>query len=279
MQRFANGDIAYTSSSREGAPGLSAEHQPTMAQPNDAPRPHVKLKYFRRVENEAPIPFAERIVYQDENMLVADKPHFLPVVPSGRFVQETLLARLQRKTGIDTLVPAHRIDRDTAGLVLFVVKPSLRAAYQGLFRTRSVAKGYEAIAPYAAALASPYVHRARLVNSTEHFMQVASVFGEPNSETHIEVVERVGEFARYRLMPLTGKRHQLRVHMASLGAPILNDPIYPRLKPQQTDGDERCFSRPLQLLAHSLSFVDPVTASPHRFVSKRKLDFSFLTNS
>jgi tRNA pseudouridine32 synthase / 23S rRNA pseudouridine746 synthase len=232
----------------------------------DAPfTPHTKLFYYRRLPTETRIPFDETVLYQDDLIVVADKPHFLPVTPTGRYLQETLLVRLRRKLGIDTLAPVHRIDRETAGLVLFTIQPHTRGRYQVLFRERAVEKRYEAIAPLKAGL--PLIHASRLEEG-DSFMTMREVPGEPNAETRIELLETLGGVGRYELRPLTGKRHQLRVHMAALGVPILNDLIYPVLQPDTLEPD---YSQPLQLLARSLAFTDPVSGESRRFESRHRL--------
>ena len=227
---------------------------------------HLRVFYYRAVPAEAPIPFEETVLYQDAHLVVADKPHFLPVVPSGHYLQETLLLRLKRKLGLPDLVPIHRIDRDTAGLVLFSVQPQDRAAYSALFSQRRVNKCYEAIAPWRADLALPLTRESRIVEAG-HFMLQHETSGEPNAITHIELIAQRGELAHYRLRPVTGKRHQLRVHMAALGVPIVGDGLYPTLTPEgQID-----HAQPLQLLAKSIEFIDPVTGEPRHFESQRKL--------
>ena len=227
-----------------------------------------RLYYYRVLEHEEPIPFTEQIVFQDELLLVADKPHFLPVTPKGRYVQQTLLTRLIKRTGITSLSPIHRIDRETAGLVVFAIRPETRDAYQRLFRERTVAKSYEAIAPYRADLVLPKVYRSRVEERTDAFMQMHEVPGEPNAETEIALVERAAGFGRYALKPHTGRKHQLRVHMNALGLPILGDRIYPRLLPEEAVPD---YSRPLQLLAQALRFTDPITQEERQFASARQL--------
>lgn len=232
----------------------------------DAPfTPHRKLYYYRRLPAEPRIPFEEAVLFQDELIVVADKPHFLPVTPSGRYLQETLLVRLRRKLGIESLAPVHRIDRDTAGLVLFTVQPATRGRYQSLFRERAAEKRYEAIAPWRTGL--PSIWRSRMEEG-DSFMTMKEVPGEPNAETRIELLERRGELARYGLRPLTGKRHQLRLHMAALGVPIVNDLIYPVLQPDTPEPD---YTRPLQLLARSLAFTDPISGESRRFESRHRL--------
>jgi tRNA pseudouridine32 synthase/23S rRNA pseudouridine746 synthase len=228
-----------------------------------------RIFYYRELAAESTIPFTETIVFQDDRILVADKPHFLPVTPGGRYVRETLLTRLKQRTGLLDLSPAHRLDRETAGLVMFTVKPQDRGAYQNLFRDREVSKVYEAIAPYRVDLALPLTRRSRMQESAAAFMQSIEVAGDVNAETRIELLERLADgMARYALHPSTGQRHQLRVHMNALGLPIVGDSIYPELLAQQDEAD---FSRPLQLLAKTLSFVDPLSGQPRHFESKLRL--------
>jgi tRNA pseudouridine32 synthase/23S rRNA pseudouridine746 synthase len=235
---------------------------------HDTPfEPQLKVYYYRSPPAERPFPQQESVLYQDDWILVADKPHFMPVTPSGRHLHETLLVRLKRRLGIDTLAPVHRIDRDTAGLVLFSVQPQTRGAYQSVFRERSARKVYEAIAPLRLDLQWPMTLRNRLVDG-DNFMTMREEPGEPNSETLIELVEARGGFGRYRLQPLSGKRHQLRVHMAGLGLPLLNDGIYPVLLPECEVPD---FDKPLQLVARELAFIDPVTGASRAFESAYRL--------
>jgi tRNA pseudouridine32 synthase / 23S rRNA pseudouridine746 synthase len=228
-----------------------------------------RIYYYRAIEAEPRIPFEEVVLFQDDLIVVADKPHFLPVIPSGRYLQETLLVRLKRKLGIDTLAPIHRIDRETAGLVVFTVQPPARRSYQDLFLQKSVRKKYEAIAPWRPELNFPLTYRSRLEDHGEHFMQVREISGEPNSETYIEVLEVKGDSARYGLSPITGRKHQLRAHCAALGIPIDNDRIYPKLLPKNTDD----YTKPLQLLAKLVAFRDPISGEERSFTSERKLTF------
>ena len=225
-----------------------------------------RLYYFRAVEAEAPIPFEEVVLWQDAHLLVVDKPHFLPVLPSGKYLQETVLTRLKNKLHLPGLSPIHRIDRDTAGLVLFSVQSATRDAYQALFRRRLVDKTYEAIAPWNPHLPWPQRRETRIVPST-HFMQQTEVAGTPNSLTVITPLAVRGAFAKYGLKPVTGLRHQLRVHMAALGLPIVGDGIYPVLTPE----GQKDYGRPLQLLAKSIAFADPLSGELKRFDSRRVL--------
>lgn len=233
-------------------------------------RPGSRIWYYREVPPETPVPFEEVILHRDEHLLVVDKPHFLATVPGGRYLRETLLARLRNKLDLPTLTPIHRLDRETAGLVLFCIHPPSRGKYQALFEQRTVQKVYEAIAPFRADLELPRVHRSLLQEGSrngERFFTMQEVAGEPNSETRIALIERRGDLAKYRLEPHTGRKHQLRAHMASLGIPILHDPWYPVVI--EDKGDD--FSQPLQLLAREIEFVDPVSGLPRRFESGRRL--------
>ena len=234
--------------------------------------PHTRVYYYRELSNEPRIPFEESVLYQDEHLVVADKPHFLPVTPAGRYLQETLLVRLKRQLGLEHLAPIHRIDRETAGLVLFGVQPSERGIYHALFSQRNVCKQYEAIAPWREDLTLPQVRASRIEPDTQFFRQ-REVPGQANSETHIELLEVRGALARYRLTPLSGKTHQLRVHMNALGVPIVGDLLYPKVV-HGPDHVEEDFALPLQLLARTLAFVDPVSGESRRFESQRRLNWS-----
>lgn len=251
---------------------LDAQGQPV---PANAPfKPQTRLHYWRSLPFEHRVPFEERIVFQDEWLLVADKPHFLPVTPKGRYVQETLLVRLKRRTGIETLVPMHRIDRETAGLVVFTIQPHTRHAYQSLLRDHQIDKVYEAIAPWRPELNWPVRRQSRLQESSAHFMAMEEVDGPPNADTLIEPIEVIEQrgWARYRLRPRTGQKHQLRAHLCALGMPIVNDQIYPDLLPAPPSEVPPDFSSPLQLLARSLRFTDPITGQARHFESTLSLN-------
>ena len=229
-------------------------------------RPGMRLSYFREVSSEPVIAGQEVVLHADDHLVVVDKPAFLPVTPAGGYVRQTLLARLVERLGNPSLVPLHRLDRDTAGLVLFSAQPATRDAYLSLFRERRIAKRYEAWAPPLADTAFPHVHRSRLV-AGEPFFRMREVPGEPNSETAIDVIERDERYWRYALAPYTGRKHQLRVHMASLGAPICNDRLYPHLHARAPDDP----ARPLQLLACALAFIDPLSGQPREFRTRLSL--------
>jgi len=230
--------------------------------------------YYRELESEASIPFDERVLYQDEHILVADKPHFLPVIPAGRFLHETLLVRLKKKWKLEQLVPVHRLDRETAGVVLFSVNAASRGHYTALFRNRKVRKVYEALAPSLSKISFPVTRRSCIVPG-EPFFRMKEIDGAPNSETRIDVGEKaeasMGGAMLYRLTPLTGRKHQLRLHMSGLGIPIMNDRLYPELSLAQALDSEDPFSSPLKLLAKSISFEDPLNGREYYFQSSRTL--------
>jgi tRNA pseudouridine32 synthase / 23S rRNA pseudouridine746 synthase len=254
--RFSRGDVM----DHDGNP-LAAAH---------AFQANQKLFYFRDIAQEPDIPVTEAVLYQDEHLVVADKPHFLPVTPSGQFLQNTLLVRLRRRLQLPELTPLHRLDRETAGLVAFSCHASERAAYQGLFQHRLVSKRYEAIAPHNQRLQFPITRETRVVPSTQ-FMQMHEVAGTPNTQTSIELVHSLPDGkALFHLFPLTGAKHQLRVHMAALGMPIIGDRIYPVLQAFRKTQDED-FSSPLKLLARHLCFTDPITGEKREFLSQLRL--------
>ena len=231
-------------------------------------RARAMIYYYREVEDEAPIPFDEVILYQDEHLLVVDKPHFLPVIPSGPYLHETLLVRLKRKLQIEHLTPLHRLDRETAGVILFSINPANRGDYHSLFDRCEITKEYEALAPICDRTL-PLTYRSRIVKG-EPFFRMQEVAGKPNSETHIEMLEMSdhgGNIARYRLRPVTGKKHQLRLHLSALGIPIINDHTYPELLPRR--GED--YTHPLKLLAKSITFRDPYTDQQRFFESGRTL--------
>ncbi|MCO7579334.1 MULTISPECIES: pseudouridine synthase [Pseudomonas] len=231
-------------------------------------REGLRIHYFREVPDEKLIPVQETILYADEHLVVADKPHFLPVTPAGEYVEQTLLRRLIRRLDNPNLVPLHRIDRHTAGLVLFSANPGSRSAYQALFPTRQIEKRYEAIAGALPHLNFPLVHKSRLVDG-EPFFRMQEGEGASNTETAIDVRERHCDLWRYALYPVTGKKHQLRVHMSALGAAICNDPFYPEvLKDAEDDYDN-----PLKLLAQGLRFIDPLTGQEREFESRISLQW------
>ena len=220
---------------------------------------HVFL--YRDLPEEVPVPFEVPVLHRDADIVVVDKPHFLATMPRGRHVAQTALVRLRRELGLPELSPAHRLDRLTAGVLLFTTRREVRGAYQTLFTRGLVRKSYLARAAVDSALALPRVVRSRIVKRRGR-LQACCEPGEPNAETLVELASADG---LYRLTPRTGRTHQLRLQMASLGIPILGDPLYPNVITVADDD----FSTPLRLLAQCIEFVDPLTGLTREFVSRR----------
>lgn len=249
------------------------------------------LYYYREIDDEPIVPFDEYVIYRDDHILVADKPHFLAVTPGGRFLHETLLVRLKKKTGLEYLTPVHRIDRETAGLVLFSHNPASRSAFHALFLQHTIRKTYEALTCGPGRIDLPAIYRSRLEPGDPFFL-TREAQGTPNSETHITLLEHssgitgsmagsttdttrdttasatASTAAYYRLHPITGRKHQLRVHLAALGRPILNDRFYPQAVPDGTPDD---YARPLKLLARAIEYPDPHDGRLRCFESTRSL--------
>jgi len=249
QQRMANGKVHW--------------HDGSLITTRSPFKPQQRVYYYREVDSEPSIPFEETILFQDQHILVAYKPHFLAVTAGGIYVNECLQNRLQRSTGIKALQALHRLDRVTAGLVMFSVNPSSRHRYHHLFETRQIHKTYQAIAKISHGeklLAQEWDIKNRIVQGEPRFrMQVTK--GEANSHSMIRCLQQSAQHALFELNPVTGKTHQLRVHMQELGWPILNDKYYPKLQPLSADN----YSAPLQLLAKELQFVDPITQQPRNF--------------
>ncbi|WP_300555005.1 pseudouridine synthase [Limnohabitans sp. Rim8] len=253
------------------AQGLVLNEDGHAALPHQSCQPGQRLYYYRHLADEPLLPFQAQVLFEDEHLLVVDKPHFMPVTPTGRYVQQSLLVQLKRQTGCADLVPLHRIDRETAGLVLFGKRQQERDAYHALFRAHQIHKTYHAVAAHAPHLRLPRVHTSRLVPG-EPFFRTQEVPGPANSETRIALLHTDGQRALYALEPISGKRHQLRVHMNALGLPIEGDQFYPTVM-RGPDAPED-FSQPLQLLAQSVRFTDPVTGQDRAWTSGLRLALS-----
>jgi tRNA pseudouridine32 synthase/23S rRNA pseudouridine746 synthase len=218
--------------------------------------------FYRAMRDEVPVPFDIPVLYRDDDIVVVDKPHFLATMPRGSHVAQTATVRLRRELDLPDLSPAHRLDRLTAGLLLFAMRREVRGAYQTLFARGEVHKTYLARAAIDPALEFPLSLRSRIIKQRSR-LQAYEEPGEPNAET---LIEHLGD-GLYRLSPRTGRTHQLRVHMASLGLPIFGDPLYPKAIDVAPDD----FASPLQLLAQRLEFDDPLGGCRREFVSTRKV--------
>jgi len=254
-QRIAEGKVHY--------------HDGSLITTQSLFQPQRRVYYYREVESEPSIPFKETIIFQDKHILVAYKPHFLAVIPGGIYVNECLQNRLRRSTGIEALQALHRLDRVTAGLVIFSVNPDTRHRYHHLFETRQIKKTYQAIAKIRNGeniIGQEWEIKNRITQSEPRFrMHVTE--GEANSHSVIRCLQQSTQKALFELSPITGKTHQLRVHMQALGWPILNDKYYPKLQPLSADN----YSAPLQLLAKELQFIDPVTQHTRHFIHDSNL--------
>jgi len=250
------------------AQGLVLQESGQSAQADQACQVGQRFFYYRNVVDEPRLPMQAAVLFEDDHLLVVDKPHFMPVTPAGPYVQQCLLVQLKRLTGHADLVPLHRIDRETAGLVLFGKRLQDRDAYHALFRDKDILKTYHAVAASPTGRTLPAVYVSRLVPG-EPFFRTMEVPGTPNSETRIQVLKTEGLRALYQLEPVTGKRHQLRVHMNALGLPIEGDQFYPVVL-RGPDAPED-FSHPLQLLAQSVRFTDPHTGQARVFESQLQL--------
>lgn len=233
----------------------------------DRYRPHTFVWFHRDLSEEPVVPGPIHIVHRDERIIVVDKPPFLSSIPRGQHVQQSVVVRLRAELALPELSPLHRLDRVTSGLLVMATEKRWRGAYQTMFQHGTIAKRYRALAPYRDELTQPVTVRNHLVKHRGR-MQAEIVPGAPaNSESLIECETVMGESAIYRLTPKTGRTHQLRMHMLSLGAPITGDPLYPSMLGVPVDD----FSTPLQLLASELSFRDPLDGGQRHFQSIRSL--------
>ena len=244
-------------------------HDGTPITPESPFTPRQRIYYYREGENEPRIPFKETILFQDQHILVAYKPHFLALHAGGVYINECLQNRLRRRTGMDTLQAVHRLDTVTAGLVLFSVNPDTRRYYHQLFETRQIHKTYQAIAKTQddeKLIGQEWEVKNRIVRTEQRFRMCVTE-GEANSHSVIRCIQQTNQKALFELHPVTGKTHQLRLHMMTLGWPILNDHYYPQLQAQSKED----YSAPLQLLAKELRFVDPVSQDKRSFSCERSL--------
>ena len=227
---------------------------------------------YRDLPEETPVPGVMPILLRDDEtgLLVVDKPPFLATTPRGGHVVQTVLVRLRRELDLPDLTPVHRLDRLTSGVLLLTLRPEARSPYQRLVQTGGLAKTYQALAPLPADLDLPCTVCNRVVKRRGS-LQAGVEDGEPNALTRVELAgtAEVGgrQVGRYRLTPTTGQTHQLRVHLAGLGIPIMGDPLYPQVR-EVAAGD---FSTPLQLLARAVRFTDPVSGQQREISSPRRL--------
>ncbi|AZI58902.1 pseudouridine synthase [Nakamurella antarctica] len=264
LQRFPDDAVRLAEKVAAGEV-VELDGSPVTSETAYTPRAFIYLYRDPRPENR--VPFEIEIVHRDENLLVIDKPHFLASTPRGLYITESAVVRLRVLLDLPELSPAHRLDRVTAGLLVFVVRQEHRGAYQTMFARREVHKGYEAIARVDPSLELPMTVRSHIIKErgTPKAREIDGL--EPNAESLVELVDVRGEIGKYRLSPKTGKTHQLRLHMSSIGLPIMHDHFYPDLY----DVPSQDYSKPLQLLAKTIAFTDPITGVAHHFESPRQL--------
>jgi tRNA pseudouridine32 synthase/23S rRNA pseudouridine746 synthase len=213
----------------------------------------ITVFYRKEVESEPMLLEDARIIWRDDNIMVVDKPHGMPVTPVGNYVDRSLLVRLEKTTGLPELTPLHRLDRETAGVLLLAINPEVRAAYHQLFADGLIERQYLAAASVGQMPEGRCWHVENRMGSGQPWFRQRIVDGPPNAVTDIELLEVRDGIGLFRLLPKTGKKHQLRVHMMSIGFPIIGDPFYPELR------EKRDEDTPLQLVADQLAFVDPIT--------------------
>lgn len=230
-------------------------------------RPHTFVWFHRDLRDEPEVPGDMPVLHEDDRLLVVDKPAFLATIPRGRHVRQSVVVRLRDQLGLPELTPAHRLDRVTSGVLVLVKERRWRGAYQSLFARREVQKTYLALARHDPGLSLPLTV-SNHVRKDRGTLRAEVVPDAPvNAVTHVDLDEVRGGLAVYRLSPATGRTHQLRLHLCGLGVPIVGDPLYPDVLDLPVDD----MSTPLQLLAHTLTFDDPVDEQPRTFTSHRSL--------
>lgn len=231
-------------------------------------RPHTFIWFHRELRQEAPVPGELKVLHRDDRIVVLDKPHFLSTIPRGRHVVESAVVKARLMLDLPELSAAHRLDRGTAGVLLMTTEKRWRAAYHSIFTSRAARKTYHAIAPFKPQLRFPLTVKSHLVKHVG-VLQAQTLELPPNAITEIDLLEVRGNWACYQVQPHTGKTHQIRAHFDQLGIPVAGDPLYPVIKPVDIDD----FSTPLRLLAHTLSFTDPIDAAPRTFSSTQHLQW------
>ena len=269
---------------------------------SDSPyMPGERIWYFRELADEPQLPSDMPVLYEDEHVLAIDKPHFLPTTPRGSYIAQTALTKLRVREQNPLLIPIHRLDRPTAGVLLFAKTVQARRPFQMMFQHRQASKTYRAVAPVPAdvtaaeqALSTEGLQVRSHIQKIRDQLQVqqlseqecAAQGVEPNTLTTVKILRtftpsaqavegwraepalnKKQEWALYDLEPHTGKTHQLRAHLNLLGSPILGDVLYPQVLPDTPDRPEY----PLQLLAYSLHFEHPITGERVDLHSGRSL--------
>lgn len=230
----------------------------------------VTLFYYRENPEEIKINFQEKIIFQNNEILVVDKPHFIPVTPSGKYVNECLLSRVIKKCQIKDLTPVHRLDKDTAGIIIFSKNKNTRSLYHKLFQNREISRKYYAVCEINTLVEQKEWLVENRLTSSDPWYKMKIENGQVNAITYIKLLDIKDRKGLFFLEPRTGKKHQLRLHLSTLGFNIVNDPLYPEIV------DKKDSYPPMQLLAYSLSFYDPVSMKFFEFFSEQTLDWPAL---
>lgn len=267
-ERFPPHDASAVHASFERGDVFGPDAAPLTPSAPYAPGGHIWV--FRPLPEEPAVPTDLPILYEDDHLLAVDKPHGLPVTPRGGFVRQTVTTLLRHRTGNPEISPAHRLDRMTAGVLLLTKTRPARGPVQQLFAQGRIRKTYRLIAPLGPALLTePITLSSRIIKPAES-LRACDVPGVPNARTDVVLLTVLDErCGLYEAHLHTGRTHQIRVHLNSLGRPILGDPLYPSTR---TDAEQAALP-PLQLLAHRLALTHPLTAAPLDLHTGRTLEY------
>ncbi|MBV7296105.1 hypothetical protein KRX51_09300 [Corynebacterium sp. TAE3-ERU12] len=270
-QQHRHPDDDAAAIARRFADGLVVDNKGRAVAPHQPLKPGTDLWFYRIPAPEPQIAGPMPIIYSDADLVIVDKPPFLATTPRGRHITETALVRLRRHLDEPDLVPAHRLDRLTSGVLVFVRRPEARRTYQQLFTTPgAVLKIYEALAPTPPTPICDGTEIATRQDKVRGVLQAFTVPGQPNARTVIESVRPLAEdpqVAVWRLRPLTGRTHQLRLHLCELGCPIIGDPLYPTVS-AVADEDP---TQPMHLVCREMRLTHPDSGDSVHVRASRQL--------